>query len=152
MNSYQKFSSNNRSIRQPNYYLLFPKLSLLYSYLSLVFSSWVYTMSCNIWTIFFFCTLQFWVGVQCASTDNRFNTLGQGSPKLLFAIVTAHLWRPRHFFSTTAYEVGAWQVPCWKLPQVPRGVPKLANLMEEIDWPGAQWMRTLGRWNSSVLP
>lgn len=46
---------------------------------------------------------------------------------------TANKIRLKGTFSTTAYEVGAWQGPCWKLPQVPRGVPKLANLMEEID-------------------
>lgn len=36
-------------------------------------------------------------------------------------------------FSKTEYEVEAWHGPCWKVPQVPRGVPKLANLMEEMD-------------------
>ncbi|KAK3029477.1 hypothetical protein RJ639_037498 [Escallonia herrerae] len=32
--------------------------------------------------------------------------------------------------------VEVWQVPCWKLPQFLKGVPKLTNLMEEMDWPG----------------
>lgn len=55
-------------------------------------------------------------------------------------------------FSKMVYEAGAWQVPCWKLPQVPKGVPKLANLIEEIDCPEPQRRWTLGLWNSSVLP
>lgn len=41
-------------------------------------------------------------------------------------------------FSKMACDVGEWQVPCWKLPQVPEGVPKLANLMEDMDCPGPQ--------------
>ena len=46
------------------------------------------------------------VGEQTASTDNRFNTLGQGScPKLLFDTVTVHLGFPIHFFSRVAWEV-----------------------------------------------
>ncbi|KAJ8451966.1 hypothetical protein Cgig2_007449 [Carnegiea gigantea] len=48
--------------------------------------------------------------------------------------------------------VGAWHVPCSKLPQVPSGVPKLANLIEEMYWLAAQCKWTLGVWNSSVLP
>lgn len=36
-------------------------------------------------------------GAQTASTDNRLSTFGQGSsPKLLFAITTAHLCFPMH--------------------------------------------------------
>lgn len=92
------------------------------------------------------------MSAQIASIDNRFNIFGQGSwPKLLFATVTAHLCFPMHFFSKTAYEVGAWQDPCLKLPQVPRAVPKLANLMAEICWLEAQCKWTLGAWNSSVI-
>lgn len=39
--------------------------------------------------------------------------------------------------SSIVWEFGEWHVPCWKFPQVPKGVPKLANLIAEIDWPGA---------------
>lgn len=40
-------------------------------------------------------------------------------------------------FSKTSFEVEAWQEPSVKLPQVPTGVPKLANVMEEMCWLGA---------------
>jgi hypothetical protein len=35
-------------------------------------------------------------------------------------------------FSSIVCETGEWQVPFWKLPQVPKGVPKLANFISEI--------------------
>lgn len=49
-------------------------------------------------------------------------------------------------------ELGAWQVPCWNLPQVPDGVPKLANLIAEMYCPGAQCRLTLGMPSSSDFP
>lgn len=36
-----------------------------------------------------------------------------------------------------ACESGEWQAPFLKLPQVPKGVPKLANFMVDIDSPGS---------------
>lgn len=39
-------------------------------------------------------------------------------------------------FSMMEREFGAWQVPIWKLPQVPEGVPKLANSIADMDCPG----------------
>lgn len=91
--------------------------------------------------LFLFAFLWLWYayqfeGVHIASTDNLFSTFGHGScPKLLFDIVTEHLCCPMHLsivkrdytFSNVEYEVGAWQVPCWKVPHFPRGVPKLAK-------------------------
>lgn len=50
-------------------------------------------------------------------------------------------------FSTMAWELVAWHVPCWKLPQVPVGVPKLANLMLEIDCPGTHCRWTWAWWS-----
>lgn len=38
-------------------------------------------------------------------------------------------------FSRMEWEFGASQVPLWKLPQVPEGVPKLANLIADMDCP-----------------
>lgn len=37
-----------------------------------------------------------------------------------------------------SYEWWAWQLPSLKLPHSPSGVPKLANLTDEIFWPGPQ--------------
>ena len=50
-------------------------------------------------------------------------------------------------FFTTSREFGAWQVPFWKLPQVPEGVPKLANLIVDMDSPAAQRKWTLAWWS-----
>lgn len=46
--------------------------------------------------------------------------------------------------SKTSYEWKAWQLPCRKLPQAPSGVPKLANLIDEIFWPGEHHKCALG--------
>lgn len=54
--------------------------------------------------------------------------------------------------SKTSYEWKAWQLPCWKLPQVPSGVPKLANLIDEIFWPGEHHKCTLGLRGLLTLP
>lgn len=40
-------------------------------------------------------------------------------------------------FSMIARESGEWQAPFLKLPQVPKGVPKLANFMVDIDSPAS---------------
>lgn len=53
-------------------------------------------------------------------------------------------------FSIMVCEFWEWQAPCWKLPQVPEGVPKLANLMAEMDCPEAHCRWTLGVWRSSA--
>lgn len=49
-------------------------------------------------------------------------------------------------------ELGAWQVPCRKLLQSPKGVPKLANLIADIDCPSPQRRRTLVSWSMVVSP
>lgn len=47
-------------------------------------------------------------------------------------------------FSKMVWEFGEWQAPCLKLPHSPNGVPKLANFIAEIVWPGAQFRCTFG--------
>jgi len=49
-----------------------------------------------------------------------------------------------HTFWKTSYEWKAWQLPSRKLPQMPSGVPKLANLMDEIFCPGEHDRWALG--------
>ena len=84
-----------------------------------------------------------------ASTATLFITSGQGSPpKLLGEIATTHLCSPMHFFSRTEFELIEWHSPCWNVPQVPRGVPKLANLIAEMVCPGAHFKCTFAVWNS----
>lgn len=51
-----------------------------------------------------------------------------------------------------AWEFGAWQTPFWKLPQVPDGVPKLANSIADIDWPSAHCRSTLTTCSILVSP
>lgn len=55
-------------------------------------------------------------------------------------------------FCKTARELGAWHDPCWKFPQLPDGVPKLANLMAEMEYPAVQCRLILGPANPSCSP
>ena len=50
--------------------------------------------------------------------------------------------------SRTVCDLVEWHSPCWKFPQVPRGVPKLANLMAEMDCPAAHLKCTFVLWIS----
>lgn len=54
-------------------------------------------------------------------------------------------------FSKMVCEFGAWQAPFWKLPQVPEGVPKLANSISDMECPGAHCSWTLAWWCLSNL-
>lgn len=91
--------------------------------------------------------------LQTASTESFFMTFGHGSPpKISGATVTEHEFSPRQVLSKTSYEWKAWQLPCRKLPQVPSGVPKLANLIDEICWPGEHHKCTFGLRGFVTLP
>lgn len=79
-----------------------------------------------------------------ASTATRLRMLGHGSPKFVTDIATAHVSFPLHLFSKTVWEFEEWQAPCLKFPHAPNGVPKLANFIAEMDWPGAHFRCTLG--------
>ena len=46
----------------------------------------------------------------------------------------------------------AWQLPSRKLPQAPSGVPKLANFIDEIFWPGPHHKWALGLSGLLTLP
>lgn len=71
---------------------------------------------------------------QTTSTANLFKTFGHGSAsKEPLQATTSHFSRQTHIFSKTSWEFGAWQVPFWKLPQAPKGVPKLASLIADMD-------------------
>lgn len=71
--------------------------------------------------------------LQMASTETFFMTFGHGSPPKISGVMgTAQDCWPTQYLSKTSKEWNAWQLPCWKLPQEPSGVPKLANLMDEI--------------------
>ncbi|KAF4375471.1 hypothetical protein F8388_024130 [Cannabis sativa] len=71
-------------------------------------------------------------GEHTASTDNLFGVFGQGSaPKLELDAVTEH-------------------APFWKLPQLPVGVPKLAKLMAEMEYPALQCRRLQPRSRNMV--
>lgn len=55
-------------------------------------------------------------------------------------------------FSKMSYDLWAWQLPSVKFPHTPCGVPKLANLMDEIFCPSAHERCAFGLRGLSALP